>query len=426
MKPANSKCLLTAFAAVASLGSFAPAASAQDDSAAEARPALYLGASYTGDFRRNTSGGLAVGNAYSDSIDLGLEWTTSGLFSAATMTTSLSVMHLGGNDISGQYVGDAQGINNIEADQGWYLYESWVEFAFGQSSNSLRAGVLDLNAEFDTPVTSGLFTESSFGVGPDLSQTGKRGPGIWPTTGLGLRAAGDVAANVHWRFGAYDGAPGTEDGAFTSTRVSRDDGALLIGELEYSNDRIHKLSFGAWSYTARFERIDAELDPAPPARGNNGLYALVDLKLGSTGRTDFDGALRAGTARGRYNTFDRYLGAAVTATHLWDSRPGDALGLGIAYAHTGGPYRALMNFQGQPATAGETSLELVYRAELTEWLSVLPVVQFVRDPGADAAVGDAWIAGLRFEISREKSWQLNARRDVPADESYARTQDRTP
>lgn len=400
----------------------APAAYAQDE-AADVQPALIIGASYTGDFRRNTTGGLAVGDAYSDSIDLGFEWMTSGLFSAATMTTSVSVMHLGGDDITGAYVGDAQGINNIEADQGWYLYESWVEFAFGEHAYSLRTGVLDLNAEFDTPVTSGLFTQSSFGIGPDISQSGRRGPGIWPTTGLGLRAAGDFSSNVHWRFGAYDGAPGTDDGAFTSTRVSSRDGALLIGEVEWSNERIHKLSFGSWAYTARFERIDAGMTGAPPARGNDGFYALIDLELGSAGRTDFDGALRAGTASGRFNTFDRYIGAVVTATHLWTARPGDALGLGVAYAHAGAPYRAFMNFQGQPTTAAETSIELVYRAELTDWLSLLPVVQYVRDPGMNPVVGDAWIAGLRLEISRERSWQLSARRDVKPDESYARAQE---
>jgi porin len=386
----------------------------------ETQPALYVGASYTGDFRRNTTGGMAVGDAYADSFDLGFEWTATGLFSAATMTTSVSLMHLGGEGISGRYVGDAQGINNIEADHGWYLYESWVEFSFGEHGYSLRSGVLDLNAEFDTPVTSGLFTQSSFGVGPELSQTGRRGPGIWPTTGLGLRAAGDFAANAHWRVGAYDAAPGNDEGAFTSVRVSRRDGALLIGELECSTARIHKLSFGAWAYTARFDRIDADLTAAPPARGNEGFYTLLDLKLGAVGETDFDAALRAGTASGRFNAFDRYAGAAVTATHLSVARPDDALGLGIAYAHTGAPYRALMDFQGQPATAAETSIELVYRAAVTDWLSVLPVVQYVRDPGMARAAEDAWIAGIRFEISRERSWQLSARRDVKPDGSYAR------
>jgi porin len=404
------------FATLATLGTCAPVF-AQDTSEP---PALVLAAAYTGDFRRNTTGGLEVGDAYSDSIDLGVEWTTTGLFSDATLTTSLSLMHLGGDGISGKYVGDAQGINNIEAENGWYLYESWLELAFGESANSLRAGVLDLNSEFDTPVTSGLFSASPFGIGTELSQSGRRGPGVWPTTGLGVRAAGAVGANVRWRFGAYDGAPGTDDGAFTSTRVSRREGALLIGEVEFTSERIHKLSLGSWAYTARFERIDAPLNGAAPARRNAGFYALLDTRLGSLGTTDLDGALRAGTASGRFNVFDRYVGAAVTATHLWTSRPDDAVGLGIAYAHAGAPYRALTIYQGQPARQGETTVEIAYRAAITEWCSVLPNVQYVRDPGMNPAAADAWVAGLRFEISREKSWPLSARRDVPAGESYAR------
>jgi porin len=146
------------------------------------------------------------------------------------------------------------------------------------------------------------------------------------------------------------------------------------------------------------------------------------VRLATAGTTDIDAALRAGTARGRFNTFDRYVGAALTASHLWDSRPDDALGLGIAHARGGAPYRALRDFQAQPATSGETTVELVYRAPLTDWLCVLPVLQYVRDPGLDPAVGNSWIAGLRFEVTREQSWPLSARHDSPRDDAYALTQ----
>ena len=155
--------------------------------------ALSLSAAYTGELRRNTSGGMSVGTAYSDAIDLGLSWTTDRLFSGARVSGNVAVMHLGGEGISEQYVGDYQGINNIESPPGWYLYESWVEVSFGEEATSFRAGVLDLNAEFDTPVTPGLFVGSPFGIGTEFSQTGVRGPVVWPTTGLGIRAAGAVA-----------------------------------------------------------------------------------------------------------------------------------------------------------------------------------------------------------------------------------------
>ncbi len=387
-----------------------------------AESSLSLSVSYSGDLRRN-GGGLAEGTAYADSIDLGLVWVADGLFSNARMTTNLSVMYLGGDDITGQYVGDLQGVSNLEASNGWKLYESWVEFSFGESSNTLRAGVLDLNAEFDTPVTQGIFTAAPFGIGTEFSQTGARGPVIWPTTGLGIRAAGDINDQLHWRLGAYDGAPGTDRDDFTSTRVSGDEGALLAGELEYSSDRVHKLAFGMWSYTTAFERVDAPLNgDAGERHGNRGFYAHFDARMGSAGAVDFDGALRAGVAASRFNAVDQYVGAAITASHLFESRPGDTLGLGIAWAHLGDEYRALRSFDGQPATAAETIFELVYRTELTPWLSLLPNVQFVRDPGADPRVDDAWVAGLRFEITRDKSWRLQARNDGQGNDSYARTE----
>lgn len=384
-------------------------------------PSFSVSASYTGDFRRNATGGLRTGNAYADSLDLGLVWVTDGLIPNARMTTNFSVMYLGGRDVTGEYVGDLQGINNLEAGNGWKLYESWVEFSFGESSNTLRAGVLDLNAEFDTPVTQGIFTASPFGIGTEFSQTGARGPVCWPTTGLGLRAAGDFSRNLRWRFGAYDGAPGTDEDAFTSTRLSEDEGALFVGEIEYSSDRIHKLALGAWRYSADFERIDAAMLSSPVEQdGNQGFYAHLDAPLGMLGPVSIDGALRAGIADAQFNAVDSYMGVAFTASHLLQSRPGDTLGFGIARARLGDEYRAIRFFDGQPATAAETTFELVYRAELTPWLALLPVVQFVSDPGADPMMDDSWIAGLRFELTRDRSWQLNARRESEPDGSYAR------
>jgi porin len=368
--------------------------------------ALDFGVAYTGDLRRNTTGGLAVGTAYSDAIDFGLTWNTDRLIPGAKVTSNLAVMYLGGDEISSELVGDLQGVNGIEAPAGWRLYESWVQVSFGDEATSLRAGVLDLNAEFDTPVTQALFTASPFVIGTDLSQTGVRGPVVWPTTGLGLRVAGSVGDSVRWRVGAYDGAPGTDDDDFASVRVSGDEGALLIGELEYSSERIHKLSVGTWAYTAKFERIDAALRPPEAAQnGNHGLYAAFDLALGSVGPVDFDAALRAGTAPAEFNAVDRYCGAAVTATHLWASRPDDALGLGVAWAHAGAPYRAASDFDGTPATSAETLVELAWRADLSDWLALVPNVQYVADPGALRDVGDSWIVGLRFELAHEHSWK---------------------
>ncbi len=383
--------------------------------------AFELSAAYKGDLRRNTTGGMAVGSAYSDAIDLGVRWSSDRLFSGARISSSFAVMYLGGAAISADYVGDLQGINNIEAPSGLRLYESWVELAFGEEAASVRTGVLDLNAEFDSSVTSSLFIGPPFGIGTDLAQTGLRGPVIFPTTGLGIRAAGGFGEGMHWRVGAYDGAPGTDEDSFTSMHLSKSEGALLIGEVEYASDRIHKLAFGSWAYTAPFERIDAALlKDAAPEHGNHGFYGVIDLALGSAGPVNFDGALRAGTAPARFNAVDRYIGAVVTAGHFWDARPDDVIGLGIAWGHVGEPYRETLVYDGTPATSAETLVELTWHAEVAPWLALVPNVQFIADPGALRGVDDSWVVGLRFEVSQEHNWQLAARREKPADGSYAR------
>jgi porin len=405
--------------ALAALGR---AARAQDVAAEGTGLSVSIG--YTGDLRRNTTGGLAVGNAYSDLLDLGATWSTTSLFSDARFTTNLSVMHVGGDEISGDFVGDMHGVNNIEAPDAWHLYEFWSEWSFGGRANtSLRLGVLDLNADFDTPVTSGLFVGSPHGIGTDLSQTGGNGPAIWPVTGIGIRLAGEFTEGLHWRVGAFEGTPGDDDEAsFAAFDVARSEGSLLIGEMEYMSERVNKISLGLWSYTASFERLDADLTTGRQSQhGNQGVYALVDLPLANVGPARIDGSLRVGVADGAFNPVDEFVGATIVASHAFAARPDDAFGLAVAYGRTGDIYRTVQALAGIPAASAETSYELTYRAPVTGWLSLVPSVQFVSNPGADLAMRDAWVVGLRFELSHEKTWPMFAQRNVPRDPSVAQT-----
>ena len=403
--------------ALAALGN---AARAQDG--ADEGTGLSVGIGYTGDLRRNTTGGIDVGNAYSDLLDLSATWATNNLFAGTRFTTNLSVMHIGGDDISADFVGDLHGVNNIEAPDAWHLYELWSEFSFGGRANtSVRLGVLDLNADFDTPVTSGLFVGSPHGIGTELSQTGGNGPAVWPVTGLGVRVDGQIREGLHWRVGAFEGTPGDDDEAsFAAFDVARGEGSLLIGEIEYMSDRVNKISLGMWSYTADFDRLDAGLTTGAQSQdGNQGVYALVDVPLANAGPARVDGSLRFGLADGRFNPVDEFVGATVVVSHPFESRPDDAFGLAVAYGRTGDLYRTVQALAGIPAASAETSYELTYRAPVTQWLMVAPSVQFVSNPGADLAMQDAWVVGLRFELSHEKSWPMFAQRNAPREPSVA-------
>lgn len=391
----------------------ATVACAQDPGCAGAScTGLSLNAGYTADLRRNAQGGVATGTAASGLLEIGAAWRSHRLVPGLSFTTSASAIHVAGDRISGELVGDLQGLNNIEADHGWYLYDLWTELEFGpRGDTSLRAGLLDLNAEFDSSPTAGFFVGPPFGIGTDLAQTGHNGPAVFPVTGLGLRLGAQLGERAAWRIAAYEGTPGRADRhSFVTLQPAHgDEGALLIAELELQPARLHKLAFGAWAYTARFERLDAI---GAAARGNRGAYALVDAPLASLGAARVDGVLRAGVADARYNAVSRYVGAALVAAQFVPGRPDDALGLAIAHARTGAAWRRAQAFDGGAPGTAETQIELTWRSPLLPWLSVAPSLQWVNSPGADRRYRDAWVVGLRFETAMERHWPMLAQQPV--------------
>jgi len=377
-------------------------------------PGLDVAVNYTADLRRNTRGGLERGNAASGLLHVGAALTSDRLVPGAMVTTSVSLIHTGGADISGRYVGDLQGLNNIEADGALRLYDFWTEIRFGRGV-ATRIGFLDLNAEFDAPVTSSFFVGPPFGIGTDLAQTGENGPAVFPVTSLGVRFAGRAGDLTKWRLAAFDAVPGhAGQREFATLDVSRRQGALIIGEVEHAARGFNKVAVGAWTYTSKFERLDATASgDALRRKGNRGAYAVADRPLGEIGGAHFDGMVRAGFASGSFNATSRYLGAAIVASRLLASRPDDALGVAVAHARTSSAFRRQLSFDGGAPAASETQVELTWRAPLADWVAMVPGAQWVTRPGADGGVRDAFIVGMRFEFALEHNWPMVVRQDGP-------------
>ncbi|HNV71778.1 MAG TPA: carbohydrate porin, partial [Candidatus Ozemobacteraceae bacterium] len=73
----------------------------------------------------------------------------------------------------------------------------------------ILAGIHDLNADFDNSEYAAFFSNSSFGIAPDIS---KNAPvSIFNVTSPALRLK--YEPNAHWTFlaGIWDGYPGTPD-----------------------------------------------------------------------------------------------------------------------------------------------------------------------------------------------------------------------
>lgn len=350
---------------------------------------LLLQLTYTGDVAGNVGGGLRRGARYLDNLDIVLEADLENLIDWKGAQVRLYGLYNNGASI-GDLVGDAHAVNNIETGtRAVRLYEAWIDQKIGESL-SLRAGLYDLNSEFDSLDAAGLFVGSAHGIGTEIAQTGENGPSIFPHTSLAARVALTPATGWVVRAAVLDGVPGNPARLKrTAVRLGNGDGALLIGEVEAPLGG-GKLLVGHWRYSAEFEGHDGNAI----ANRNAGTYVRAEFPLAESGGRRIDGFARFGTANGQINMFDRFLSGGLKFSGWVPGREDDEFGLALATGFTSEAYRA-----ATASGASEIALEATYRAPLRDWISVQPHVHYIVRPSADPATRNAVVLGLRTEIS---------------------------
>lgn len=349
---------------------------------------VLLQLTYSGEIMGNAAGGIRRGARYLDNLDMLVEADMERALGWRGARIHLYGLYNNGRSI-GRLAGDTQAVSNIEAGvSALRLYEAWIDQKIGRHV-SLRAGLYDLNSEFDSIEAAGLFVGSAHGIGTDIAQSGRGGPSIFPSTALAARVQVAPASGWRLRAAVLDGVPGDPDHPRrTTVRLGDGDGALMIGEVEAPLGEA-KLLLGHWRYTARFDRHDGGV-----GRGNAGTYVRGAFPLAVRGNRRLAGFARLGAARGRFNMFDRFASAGLTFSGWVPGRDEDAFGLAFAGAFTAAAYRVATG-----AGASELAFEATYRARLTDWLSLQPSVHYIRNPSADPAIADALVLGLRFEAS---------------------------
>lgn len=355
---------------------------------------LAWSAVYTADVIANVAGGKARGARYLDNLDLQVAVDAERLVGWSGARAFGYVIHNNGTRFSPVLTGDFQVASNIETGvRATRLFEAWVEQDIG-TRGSVKAGLYNLNSEFDTTLSGTLFLLSSHGIGADIAQSGRRGPSIFPVTSVAVR--GEVALDDRWlmRAAILDAVPGDPTRpAATAIRIGWRDGVLAIAELARLGTRT-KLAVGSWRYLAKLPRIEG--DPREED-GNRGAYALVEHQLrgGVRGGEGVGGWLRYGFADRRYNPAAHYLGGGVVHTGVGASRPDDQVGLSFAAVWFGPRYRRI-----EQTGPRELVMEAAYRFVARRWLSIEPDVQWIADPGGRRDVGDALVVALRVKIGR--------------------------
>lgn len=388
---------------------------------------------YKADLLANISGGIKKSSEYMDNLDLKLKLEGDKMLGWKGMSALLYFLSNQGGKLNGHDTGSFMGVSNIEVNTSTAkLYQAWLAQSLAEDKFSILAGLYDLNSEFYSTDSSGLFLHPTDGIGPELAQTGFNGPSIFPTTSLSVRVKWQPSPMLSVQAVALDavpGNPGNQHG--THIIINKGEGALLVSEIalhpaiygyrtkpqkaeradpgqtqntqEEKYEPTSKYAIGAWRYTARFNDLtDKDGTGAPLKRINHGIYALLEQSVYhekddmSKGMTVF---VRGGVTVNSINHIDRYIGAGVKYKGLLPGRDSDQSGLSVARVYSGSKYKQSMLAAGTPSKNSETAFELTYRTQITPWLAIQPDVQLIMNPGLDPKVKNIWVAGSRFEIS---------------------------
>ena len=305
-------------------------------------------------------GGLRRGGTYLGTLRLQTTFATPG-----GLTAYIEGLNIHGGQPS-EFAGDAQGVSNLAAPSRSRIEEAWVQQSLFDSRASILVGRYDLNTEFDRTQSAGLFLNSSFGIGPEISQTA---PSIFPNTSIGARVAYRPVSSVLIRAAAFDG--------------------MSIGEVAYlrrpsatGETRSHRLRLGRFAgvppYTAKIAAgVWRSTD-----RDSSGLYVVGDEKISS--RISAFGQI--GVDRSHSDPFARYTGAGVAMTAPLRGRSNDETGIAVA---------SVRNRSG----GSETTIEGAYLASIHAHLAIQGDIQYVVHPASSPTTRNALVTMVEFELS---------------------------
>jgi porin len=323
-----------------------------------------------------------------------------------------------------RFAGDAQGVSSIAAAPQWTLEEAWIQQNLFGNRFSALVGIYDLNSEFYHLHAADLFLNASFGLGPELSQSGRGGPSVFPNTAAGGRIEVKPHEGVVLRAAVLDGVPVERPAGWDV--FAKADGLLVVGEAallyrpppEPLPPRLPhrfllgreaqlppyeaKLAVGIWHYTASFDDLVRTQGDGTPLthHGSSGAYAIGDAIVY---RDDSGPEVRVfgqvGLGDSRVNRFGLYTGAGVDLASVVPGRKQDEIGLGMAAAHNGSPFIAQQRQAGQRVDRSEVTLELGYRSPMTSWLNLQPDLQYVFHPNTDPRLANALVTLIRLELA---------------------------
>jgi porin len=369
---------------------------------------MELALSVTQIYQNNVHGGLSTNRRagrYSGSYDLELLGDFerllgvkgSSLYVHAEGVWSKSA---GINDNSvGSYFGvngDARPRRSIDVTELWYQHNFW------DGALQLRLGKIDLTGGFQHRGCPVSFDCSSYANDENkqfLNNALINNPTI-PFPDCGLAAAVHYAPARLWYVSAAvaDAQADLRETGFNTTFHGEDDFFYVLetGLTPQPSSENGPLQgvyrIGLWYDPQKKE----EFSTGKVRRDDAGFYLTCDQMIFKENNNPEDAQglglfARYGWASGKVNEVTYFWSAGLQYQGLACGRDEDVVGLGFA--------QGFFSDKASGFTDDYESVwELYYRAQLTRWMAISPDIQYVTNPGGDAAA-DALVFGVRAQIA---------------------------
>ncbi len=391
--------------------------------------------SYVGEVASNLDGGYrddSIGR-YSDQFALGVHLDLENVFGWKDAQLQVTVTERSGDNLSNVAIADPRAgqLSSVQEvwgrGQTWRLTQLWYQQAYLDGAVDLKLGRFGPGEDFNSFPCD--FQNLAF-CG---SQVGNWAGSIWynwPVSQWAARLRYRFAPGWFVQVGAYEQNPYNLDKrrGFTFSTEGRA-GTLVPIELVWQPKRgaaglPGEYRLGYYYSTARADDVFKDVDGLPQALTDNP-FQSHDRKHGAWLVVQQQLTVRGGDAtRGlrlfanysvhdkATNVVDNYQQIGLVYTGLFDSRPHDDLGVGVARIHVNADVRrrqALLNAVNgvdayldplyQPLQDTEYNAEVYYGVHVADWLTVRPNLQYVRHPGGVAEVDDAFVAGIKVQTA---------------------------
>jgi porin len=403
---------------------------------------ITFSATYTGEVFANVQGGIKRGAQYDGVFQPQVDFDLSKLLGWTGATARLSMLQGQGPSLSTGWVGNLLNVSGVVTiPPATRLYNAWLQQNMFNDVVSVRAGLMNVDAEFMTSATAGTFMNTTFGW---TSWTGVDLPGggpAYPLSAPGVRVkVAPTPEGMYAQGAVFSGDPTGHSGSNSpntlvpsGTEISFTGGVFAIGEVGYAVNQAKDakgppiaFKLGGW-YASSTHFQDQQfstdgLSLANPASsgmpqnhtGNWGFYGVADAALYQPDDgPNLSGFMRVGAGSpSDRNLVTLYVDAGLTTQGLIPTRDDDTLGVAVAFAKIGNSARSLdqetqvfSNDPFYPIRNQEIVLEVTYQVQLAPWLTLQPDFQYIFNPSGgvlnanNSLRGNAMVFGLRSAVT---------------------------